>query len=129
MSKEFVIWLLVLVLSISYLQSAHAADPWDPVDKALMTANVVTKVIDAYQTRQIRDHDNIVEADPIGRALMGRNPGDRDIVLYFGAMTALDWGIAHVLPSGWRKVYLGVRTVASIRVIHNNAELGLDWRF
>lgn len=125
------IWLLVLVLvlSVAYVQEGRAADRWDSLDKALMAANVVTRVIDAHQTRQIRDHDNVVEADPVGRPLMGRNPGDRDVALYFLGVTAVDLGIAHVLPSEWRKIYLGVRTVASIRVIRNNAELGLDWRF
>ena len=121
--------LLIAALALVGPGQVFAADKWDRVDMALMAANVATKVIDAHQTRQIRDHDDVVEADPIGRPLMGRNPGDRDVVLYFAAMTAIDAGVAHVLPSKWRKAYLTVRTVASVRVIHNNAQLGLDWRF
>lgn len=128
--RDALLWAVVLwALASATVYRAAKADTWDHTDYALMTADVVTRLADAYQTSQIQDHDDIEEVDIIGRPVMGRNPSNGAVVGYFAAMIGLDVAIANALPSTWRKVYLSGRTALNIKVVHDNAQLGLKWRW
>ena len=51
--------------------------PEDHLDRLILTA------IDAGQTSQIRGNSCLEEMNPIGRAVMGKNPSNESILLYF----------------------------------------------
>lgn len=124
---------LILGYSLAHSVECHSFElvpkDWDDIDSALFAANIVTRVIDAGQTAEIKDYDNIEEDDPLGKRLMGRNPSEAEVVAYFVGMLGVDYAISYVLPSTWRKAYLTGRVGLSLKTINDNYELGLRWGF
>lgn len=105
---------------------AMAVDAWDRTDYTLLGTMTAVQVVDWRQTRRILEQpDRYHEVNPI----LGRNPDRGSVDLYFAVSWLLKAGIAHVLPSQWRKVWLGGMAVGSLGlVIHNNnIGLGVRW--
>jgi hypothetical protein len=117
-------WIIITLILIN--TPAQAFDTWDRTDYALLGTMTVVQVIDWRQTRRISEQpERYHEINPV----IGRNPDRGSVDLYFAASWLLKVGIAHVLPSQWRKVWLGGMVVGSLGLVvhNNNIGLGVRW--
>lgn len=110
-------------------KATWAADKWDAVDYSLAGVLGVSHVADYMQTIQIKGRPDLREIDPVGKRIMGRQPEPGVALAYFAGVYAAELGVAHVLPSGWRKAWLTGRVGFSVWTVKNNYELGLKVRF
>ena len=119
--KMFLIVMLVLITS-----NAFAFDKWSKVDYSLAAAALTVDTIDWLQTRYIADHPNkFYELNPI----IGRHPSTEKVNTYFISTILIGAGIAYVLPSKWRKVWLGSCTAIELGVTAHNFDVGIGLRF
>ncbi len=117
-------WIVIAMLLIS--TPVGAFDDWDRTDYALLGTSTALMVVDWRQTHQIAAHPRkFHEINPI----IGRHPSHADVDIYFATSWLVKAGIAHVLPSAYRKAWLGAITGGSLAmVIHNNSiGLGVRW--
>lgn len=110
--------ILAVVFSLFLSTNAYAADEWDKYDKYLLGAAVTTTILDWGQTRDIAKNPNKwSEANPI----LGNHPTTGEVDLYFVGALIAEVGVAHILPSKYRKGFLvGVTLVETICIIHNH---------
>jgi len=123
MKRTLIITCLVLLLIAS---PAAAYDDWDRTDYALLAASTALQVIDWRQTLRIADNPGrYYEGNP----LLPRHPDRGQVDRYFVGSFLIRAGVAYVLPSRWRKVWLGAMTAGSLgMVIHNDSiGLGISW--
>lgn len=113
---------LVFILSF-WLCSAQA---WDTTDKVLFGSLVVLEVIDTAQTWQIHKHpEKYQEANPI----YGKDP---NMGLVIGVKSLLVGGtyfITKDMPSGDRKVLLGLLDAIQLTVVAHNYSVGVKFGF
>jgi len=120
---------LAVFLMVAGFSEAEAADRWDTADLALASGLAVGHAADYLQTIQIKGRPDLEESDWLGRRVMGRQPEAGVAAAYFVGVYAAELGVAHVLPSGWRKAWLAGRLGFSIYTVRNNCNLGLKVRF
>lgn len=111
---------LLLALSLLAATSANAADDWTATDKVMLGTAVAAISYDWAQTRTIaRQPDRFHEAG--NKFFLGSHPSVGRVNTYFVGYIAVTVGIAYVLPSEYRKLYLGgVILYETALVIHNN---------
>lgn len=117
--------ILVLLMLLSTTPT-YAFDKWDNFDKGLAATSFALKVMDWRQTRQIAsDPVHYREMNP----LLGDHPSKERVDLYFAASTIAEIGIAHILPSDWRKAWLlSWIALSGVMVMHNNSiGLSIGW--
>lgn len=114
------IFLIVLLLLTPL--PVCAFDKWDTADKTLATVAVLAAVVDWRQTRVIAANpDKYEEKNPV----MGSHPSKAKVDLIFGLQVAANLAIAHVLPSNYRKMWLGAGIALSVYCIANNVGIGV----
>ncbi len=116
----------VFTLIILFGAPASAVDKWDRTDCILLGTMVAAEIIDWRQTRRIAEQpDRYWEINP----LIGRHPSQDRVDQYFLISAVVKVGIAHVLPSQWRKIWLGIMAAGSVGcVLYNNSiGLGVQW--
>ena len=119
-------YMAIIITILIYACPVHAFDDWDGVDYALLGAMTAAQVIDWRQTRQIAEQpERFHEVNP----LIGRHPNISRVDLYFVASFAVKLGVAHVLPSEWRKVWLGTMAVGSMCLVIHNDSVGIGARW
>jgi hypothetical protein len=112
----------VVIMMMFLVVPAFAFDKWDKTDMSLLAVGTVAQIIDWRQTRRIAEQpDRFHEVNPA----LGRHPSTDRVDMYFAASLVIKAGIAHVLPSKWRKVWLGTMAVGSIGLVAHNANIGL----
>lgn len=114
----------VAIIYAEVLKTA-SADDWRPGDTRREIAYNVFAAVDMMQTMDIRNHDNIEEAVPFTRAILGRNPEPAQTAAYFVATSALHYGISRALPHGWREGWQAVTIIIEGSVVANNYVVGL----
>ena len=116
---------LALAALLAVTINAQAADDWSTTDKALAASAMTAYALDWAQTRDIANHPDLYETNP----LLGRHPSNGKINIHFIGTGLITLGIAHVLPSTYRKLFLTGVVVVEARFISHNAHLGLKVRF
>ena len=102
-----------------------AVQPLSAKEWKLEAAVLTAGLIDYAQTRDIKNHPEIYETNP----LLGENPSDTRIRNYFIAAGLAHVGITHLLPRPYRMPWqLGWLTLQVINM-QNNHRLGLRLDF
>lgn len=118
---------LVLATMLACSINAHAADTWSTTDKVLAGAFLSSLTADYLQTRQIaREPDRWYEQ---GNPLLGDQPSASRVNIIFLTSAVVTLGVAHILPSKWRKVLLVSGTVIEAGFAAHNARIGLKVGF
>jgi len=112
---------LAFIVISSVLLCSCAHDPWTKADTALLSAGLGLKAVDYLQTKEVARNANYWETNPV----MGANPGQNEIDLYFLASALVQGGVAWFLPSDWRKAYLGCWIGISGRNVFHNHKIGV----
>ena len=118
---------IIGIVIIFFLSTpVFAFDKWDRTDYALLAVSTLTMGIDWRQTRRIAEQpERYYETNPI----IGRHPSLDRVDQYFAISWIIKAGIAYILPSQWRKVWLGgiigVETGCVFR--NTNIGLGISW--
>lgn len=120
--------LLALALGSAAL-NAHGADKWTDDNTALEIGYNVAAFIDMRTTMDIKNHDHIVEAAPVARALLGRNPEPLPTAAYFVGTSVLHYMVSRALPRGYREAWQAVTLTVEGGYAVNNMKLGLSWSF
>ena len=123
MKKFLVIAFLIVLLLPS---NAFALEPWDTTDKILLGTTMATAAIDYGQTMHIarnpRDH---FEYNPI----LGEHPSPGAVRNAFLIGAVVKIIVAELLPSTYRKIWLGGLTVASGAVVVMNRQHGISFEW
>lgn len=120
--------MLKRIAAIALLATSQAvsADDWDTVDFALLTAATTALVLDWGQTRRIaRNPDEFYEKN----TLLGDHPSTGDVDKHFAAALLGTIVIAEILPSYYRKTWLGVVTAVEVGFVQQNYQLGIKMDF
>lgn len=106
--------------------SAHAGDKWDSVDLGLFAGFQALTLVDYAQTRHITDNPNrFYERNKI----LGTHPDAAAVAHYFVARNVLMWGVAEVLPSDFRKLFLGSSIGLQFYYVQSNYRLGVKLEY
>ena len=120
----------LLTVGMAFSGFVHASDTTDPMawtttDYVLEGLTVTTLVIDRNQTTDISHHPDDAEVNPI----LGLHPDNSKINKYFATVIIGQAIIADLLPSEYRKGFLGVIVTGETMTIRrNNIHFGLSWK-
>ena len=139
-------WLVLL----SFLSFSVYADEWKASDKAMLGAAAALLVVDWGQTRDLTNPQQCVrwveqvnqnfsigarqetyecrqkkEYNPI----LGEYPSRQDVDRYFAAAILGTAAIAYLLPSEYRKYFLGGVIVLEVATVLHNHSVGLRVNF
>lgn len=107
--------LFLIIFQMFLISCAH--DSWTKADTALLTAGLGLKTVDYLQTKEIVRNPNYWETNPG----LGENPKQNYVDLWFLGGAIIQGGVAWLLPSDWRKVWLGAWIgISGTCVIHNH---------
>jgi len=121
-----IIKMIIIIIILFISTPAIAFDKWDKTDIILLSASTVALAIDWRQTRRIAEQpDRFFEINPI----LGRHPSLSQVDMYFMVSLIVNVGVAHILPSKWRKIFLGAMTMWEVGFVthNNNIGLGISW--
>jgi len=118
---------IILILIFLFLcNPAFAFEDWDKMDYTLLGTSTVLQVMDWRQTRYFVNYpEKYYEINPI----LGKHPSSSEVDLYFAGSFILKLGIAYILPSKWRKIWLGGLTILSGACVINNHSIGINIRW
>lgn len=124
---------LAAVVAACCIQPAEAfdlvPDDWTAADTRRQAAYTTILVIDAGQTADISNHDDISEANPVLRGLAGDNPSQGAVAGYFAAVGLAHYAISAALPPKHRRIWQHVTIGVNGAVVANNFRIGLTWGF
>jgi len=122
--------LILFVCILFYAGSSWAGDKWTRTDTAFEVAYAAAATVDAFQTVDIGNHDDMHEVNPVLAKLAGRNSPDPVAVTgFFLFTTAAHAAISYHLPKPWRRVWQGTTLIFESGIISHNTKLGLRVRF
>lgn len=120
---------LIVALCLAMLSGRCSADEWTKYNTRLEMGYVALALADAMQTNDIQNHDDIEEANPVARALIGNNPSTAGTAAYFGGAIVGHYVISRVLPKGWREAWQTGTVIVQGGVVANNWAIGLKVGF
>ena len=88
-------------------------------------STLVLLAADAYTTSRIQYHENIHEAGPIAKHVLGSQPSTSDTWMYFGTLAISNYFIGAALPEKWRPYWYGGQIATHGYAVINNCNLGL----
>ena len=112
-------WLLIVTFIFS--GCAYTPDKWTKKQIILQGTATALSVIDWGQTLDIVDRPEYYEINPI----IGKHPSRADVNRYFACSVILKVLITHILPSEYRKYWLGGNILISGYFVNNNYQIGL----
>ena len=114
--------LLILLSGCATFDEYNRPDPWTKDQILLQGVSTTLNIIDWGQTLDIADnHDKYYEINPI----IGKHPSRGRVNTYFTLATLIKIGITHILPSKWRKWWLGANIMISGYLVNHNYQIGL----
>lgn len=102
---------------------------WTKADTARQVAYTAILAIDAGQTADIQNHDDLVEKNPVISGMFGDNPTSGQTASYFVAAGVAHYAVAAMLKPKYRKYWQTVTLSVNSAVVANNFNLGLSWGF
>lgn len=115
-------WILIFLILLP--SSLSAFDKWDEVDITMETAFIGLLAYDTLQTLDIKNHNGMYETNII----LGEHPSDSKIIIYSISSAVLQFGIAHILPSDWRKAWIASGITLEAHCCYTNKRNGLTIR-
>ena len=119
--------IIIPAIMLAFLSTvACASGRWDTTDKILLGTTMATAVLDYGQTMHIaRNPQDHFEYNPI----LGRHPYPAAVRNAFLIGAAIKIIIAEILPSKYRKTWLGGWTILSgTAVIYNHGQgISFEW--
>ena len=103
-----------------------ASQDWTRGDTAREILFQATNAIDAYQTAQIRHRPDLQEGHIVTAAIIGEQPSESDVALYFGTVAVSHFAISRILPPKWRRWFQVGTLGYSAYTVDNNCERGLS---
>ena len=101
-------------------------DPWTKNQMLLQGTSLTLNVIDWGQTLDIAGNpDEYYETNPI----LGEHPSRAEVNRYFACFMGAQVLITHLLPSEYRKWWLGCNIMVSGYYVQNNYRIGLRVNF
>lgn len=124
---------LIIAVLFLFVRPALAADPWTKAQIGQQVAFTVLLAADWGQTKDIKNHPELQEANPI----LGPNPTDSEVDQYFAAAAVGHLAVAHLLPSRkipglpltWRDAWQHVWIAREAYAVWNNYSLGVKFDF
>ena len=113
---------ILFVIALQFLSGCAA---WTTTDTKYEIAFQAVNLADAYTTSRIRHTDDVFEAHPITRSLIGSQPAERDTALLFITYAVSHYIIARALPEKWRRFYQVSTTAYSASLVIANCDRGL----
>lgn len=108
------------------IPNAFAGDRWDRTDKLLLATATVTHTLDYSQTlHTARNPDHYKDLNP----MLGPHPSEMAVRNYFIAGMVVKIVVAELLPSKWRKAWLGGWTLVNGACVANNYSQGLKFEW
>ena len=124
--KNKIIILIVTMVIILYSSFAFSREKWDKTDKILLGTCLVTSMVDYGNTMHIaRNPQDHFEYNP----LLGTHPSPDKVrgAFLIGLISKII--IAELLPSKYRKIWLGGWTIASGTMVVINHEHGISFEW
>ena len=117
-----------IALLLALLPAIARADDWSAADKALLGTALATTAIDWAQTRTIAKNPHIWH-EAGNKFFLGSHPSVGRVNTYFAAYAITTVGMAYVLASDYRKLYLGGITLYETYLVVNNHRIGIRASF
>ena len=104
----------------------YRPDPWTKSQAIAQGAVTLLSVIDWGQSLDIADNpDQYREINPA----LGDHPDRGRVNLYFACSILIKAVVTWLLPSKWRKYWLGGNIAASGYLVEHNQSIGLEVKF
>lgn len=119
---------LIFTLFITIFFLSPAANAWSKKDTYWEAAYLTTHLADWGQTLDIARQCGsgaYYETNPV----MGRCPSAQTVNAYFIGTALLHYGVAHMLPSKYRRMFQAGTIGMELSYIANNASIGLNMNF
>jgi hypothetical protein len=127
--------LLIAALILSFAVKADGLnlklvpDNWTATDTKYQLAYTTIAILDAGTTADIKNHDDIEEANPVARYFLGRNPEKLETAVYFTTMAGLNYAVSAYLKPKHRRLWQRTTIVINGSIVANNYRIGLRWGF
>ena len=116
----------LLFLCVLFSFSGCASnDPWTRQDTLGQVVVTIAIVGDGVSSLKIHETDGIYEAGPVAYRVMGRQPTEKDLIMYNSTLAVSSWLIARWLPAKWRRWWQTIETGVHGYAWYNNCDLGL----
>ena len=116
----------LIILSVGIFIILTGCATWTKEQVLLQGVASTLKIIDWGQTLDIADKpDRYEETNPI----LGKHPSRAEVNRYFGYSVGTQLLITHLLPSEWRKFWLGGWIGVSGYYVNHNYGVGLRVNF
>lgn len=116
----------MFIITILCSSSVCSADPWDRTDKILLGTTMATAVLDYGQTMHIaRNPQDHYEYNQI----LGDHPSPSAVRNGFLIGAAVKIIVAELLPSKYRKWWLGGWTIGSGAMVLRNYHQGISFEW
>lgn len=102
---------------------------WSNADTARQIAYTAIAVLDAGQTADIANHNDLEEVAPITRNVLGANPEAGEVAAYFTGAIIGNYAVSAMLKPKYRAVWQTLTLSVQSAVVGNNYRLGLTWGF
>lgn len=112
---------LNIIIILLFIPSVLYADEWTYADITMEVLYTGLLVADWNQTLQIKDHDNLYEANKF----LGKHPGDNEINLYFAVTLIGHYYIAKKLNQPYRALWQMVFISTRYNIVNRNRQKGL----
>ena len=113
-------------VAIAGEQKWFEVESWDKTDYLLLGTLVTFTIIDWGQTRYIASNsDRFNELSP----LLGDHPSIGKVNRHFVMSSIAIVGVAMILPSKYRKLFLGATAILEIGVTAHNRSIGIGMKF
>jgi len=125
--------LLIAAVATMYAAKCSALDlvpeNWTRADTGRQVAYMAILAIDAGQTADIQNHDDLVEKNPIITGMFGENPTSGQTAAYFIGTGITHYAISAMLKPKYRRYWQNVSLSFNGAIVANNFRLGLSWGF
>ena len=111
--------MFLLAIAVVCAGCAHQ-DDWTRRDSAMYAGTLTVLAADAITTSRIQDCLTCEEGGMIARPILGANPSDRDVALYFGTLAVSNYLIGRALPERWRPYWFGSQIAIHGAAVVNN---------
>ena len=124
-------WFKKLILAILFCVlfsgcATYKPDPWTRDQILLQGVATTLNIIDWGQTLDIVDKpDQYCETNKY----LGKHPSRRKVNKYFACSTGFQILVTHLMPSSWRKYWLGGNIMVSGYYVNHNYHIGLRVNF
>ena len=113
--------LTIILICLMFPTTISAQDKWVKKDTIYQATFLTLMAVDYLQTKEIARNSNYYERNLI----LGKNPSQNEVDLYFLSTAILHTGIAYYLPKKYRRYWQGVFIGIQIGCVGHNYNIGI----